>query len=212
MFPRPDTPAIAVLYGNDAYGLSSTFRDVKNLAQICHDRYHFSAIYAVTDSPLALNVPVTSVIDPDLPRAVSKILASHPSDDLFLVLSCDVGVGAVFSGPLHDLLLSSHKRAWLLVDMCECGAFLNLPHRSSAVGTEIPESARVITVNAVQQNQFDADTISDMGFDGGLIADFIDFVTEHPAPAIDLQAFFAFRQGRAAGYEPPVMSELTWGP
>jgi hypothetical protein len=117
------------------------------------------------------------------------------NNNLKSCLETESNNGMIDDIQLHCVILnnlSSTVRCLILIDTCQSGTMMNLPYSTLQINNllgyletssnsnledhlETTSNKMVVCISATNDYQGDSDDISDLGFDGGLSASFIDY-------------------------------------
>ena len=98
--------------------------------------------------------------------------------------------------------LNNDAECLVLVDACQSGTELNLNYKTTDLVNYSNENVgknnikNIICIGAVDDNQYDEDNISELGFGGGLSSAFIDYCYENKDKTKTIGNFFLFYQNR----------------
>ncbi len=212
IFSSTTKKMISILIGNDAGGLSSTLCDIKQVSQLEETKQLSHKIYTLTSFSVSRPNEVNIVWDHHenfgdfVCNNIQKCLAQEEAQLVFILLSGDASQIMPLSEKMRTTLfqfVNKFPAIHVLVDACQSGCFLQLPGRGPP-----PASARLCCLSACDSSQFDQDDISVMGFDGGLTADLIDYLTQKGV--WNLVDFFNYRCAANQNKSPPIQSILSW--
>lgn len=210
-FPRPQVRVLAFLCADNRCNLPSTFFDVKMIRRYLERDWRVPSDQIHTFTNQCLDKSVPHLVS-DLHQAtVSQIqgilqpLVQSNSEplDIIWTMSLDSAVVANASLLIRNCLnhwLRPVDRVMVLVDMCESGAFLQLPyytddaqtwHQRKVVAQD--SKPQIACISAVGPHEYDQDSICVDGYGGGLTCDFMDFVRQHPGPAVNWWKFYQYR-------------------
>jgi len=209
-FPISNQRNICILVGNDAGGIVSALKDVKNVAIL--ELVEVSRIFALTSKAIDFqHEKYEQRITTDPVTEISKILQNEQATNVLLLFSGDASVMLPLDHGLHDVLLNQvksgvampiSKEIIVLADMCQSGCFLGFSRIS--VNSTVSKNA-IYCITACDVNEMDQDDISDMGFDGGLTSDFIDYLKLNNN-ILEIFEFYKFRETRNLAKDPPIHS------
>ena len=205
-FPLPNAANVCILIGDDACNLPSTLCDVHNMDLFAEEHWKSVQLFPLTTQSTEYTTPSHKSSFPEFCLVrLGEILASV-TGHVFLFISGDASQFLPISAALATLLKNSTAaQIIVLADMCQSGCFLNLNASSDS-----SESPKIFCISACNANEFDQDDISVMGFDGGLTADLIDYLTM--SNVFNVSDFFQYRTIQDKTKEPPIHSILSHYP
>jgi len=215
-FPIPGQVNVCVLVGNDACGIVSALRDVVNVAILENEKV--TTLLTITSESIRQNEKLKTLkncmqkVSNDPVKEIANFLSDKNIDNLFLLLSGDACVMLPLDHGLKQILCHSRlKTAIVLADMCRSGCFLGFPKVTIQDGENLESKTKtkeIYCITACDSSEYDQDDISEMGFDGGLTADLVDFLIENQEN-FNVFKFYEFRSLRNLNKQPQIHSILS---
>jgi hypothetical protein len=197
-FPDQKRKKFAIIIINNNQ-LPSATADEKHLSTLFKNYLLFEDIYVLinkSDIPLDKDIKCTvcSTGSSLIENLLKTIKSIEGEADLIITLSSHGYANGnynyfYFNGmKIDDVLfhstivdsLSLNVRCLILIDTCQSGTMMNLPYNTNIPLSidgqhDLYKHKMVACISATNDYQGDQDDISDLGFDGGLTASFIDY-------------------------------------